>query len=206
MKITRYYQSCVLYEGAEARILIDPSAEEKSRMNIFGKLDAVFYTHIHPDHFDEELAIQFVKNNVAIFCNSNVGLQLDVPHTLTDEVSVFQVGQCAVQSIEIAHCLMSDGSDGPQNTGYFINGEFFHPGDGSNIEGLASSVAALPINGADISMKDAFEMGRNLGANTVIPIHYDVIGGNPEVYAAFAKRVNQPFDMVPLQIGQALNL
>ena len=56
MKITRYYQSCLLVEEGSARILIDPSGAEAERFDSFGKLDAVLYTHEHSDHFDPDLA------------------------------------------------------------------------------------------------------------------------------------------------------
>jgi L-ascorbate metabolism protein UlaG (beta-lactamase superfamily) len=65
MKVTRYFQSCLLVEDGETRVLIDPSGQEKDSLDKFGKLDAVLYTHEHSDHFDANMAQTFVEQGIA---------------------------------------------------------------------------------------------------------------------------------------------
>jgi L-ascorbate metabolism protein UlaG (beta-lactamase superfamily) len=72
MKITRYFQSCLLIEVSGAKILIDPSGHEKDRVNELGKLDAVLYTHEHSDHFDAGLAEELKSSGAAIYATDEI--------------------------------------------------------------------------------------------------------------------------------------
>ncbi|MGH7782782.1 MAG: MBL fold metallo-hydrolase, partial [Candidatus Binatia bacterium] len=70
MKVTRYFQSCLLIEVNGVTILIDPSGQDKE--TDFGKLDAVFYTHEHLDHFDADMAQTFVEQGIApVYANTS---------------------------------------------------------------------------------------------------------------------------------------
>lgn len=187
MKVTRYYQSCLLIEDGGVRILIDPSGEEKERLGDFGELDAVFYTHEHSDHFDAEIAQTFVEQGIApVYANASTAKLIKASKTVVENGQEFDINGLKVKAIELPHCLMPSGSKGPQNTGYLINGRFFDPGDGKELTGLSVENLALPITGPDISMKDAFTFAKQLAAKNVIPIHYDKIGADPVVYATFA--------------------
>jgi len=107
-------------------------------------------------------------------------------------------------AIELPHCLMWDGSAGPQNTGYLINERFFHPGDGKELAGLSVEILACPITGPDVSLKDAFSFIKQLSAKKAIPIHYDFIGTKPEVFAGLADTTG--YDVHVLHIGEKLEL
>jgi L-ascorbate metabolism protein UlaG (beta-lactamase superfamily) len=181
MKVTRYFQSCLLIEEGGARILIDPSGQEKERMGDFGQLDAVFYTHEHSDHFDSEMAATFVEQGIApVYANASTAKQIKASKTEVKDGQEFDINGLKVKAIELPHCLMVDGSTSVQNTGYLFDGKLFHPGDGYELDGLAVDTLAVPINGPDISLKDAYSFAMQVKAKQVIPIHYDYLGGNPD--------------------------
>jgi L-ascorbate metabolism protein UlaG (beta-lactamase superfamily) len=181
MKVIRYFQSCLLIEEGKARILIDPSGQEKERLGDFGKLDAVFYTHEHGDHFDADMAKDFVEQGVApVYANASTAKQIEASKTVVEDGKEYDVGGVKVKAIELPHCLMVDGSTSVQNTGYLFNGKLFHPGDGKELNGLEVETLAVPVNGPDISLKDAYDFTMQVKAKQVIPIHYDYLGGNPD--------------------------
>jgi L-ascorbate metabolism protein UlaG (beta-lactamase superfamily) len=181
MKVTRYFQSCLLIEEGKARILIDPSGQEKERLGDFGKLDAVFYTHEHGDHFDADMAKDFVEQGVApVYANASTAKQIEASKTVVEDGKEYDVGGVKVKAIELPHCLMVDGSTSVQNTGYLFNGKLFHPGDGKELNGLEVETLAVPVNGPDISLKDAYDFTMQVKAKQVVPIHYDYLGGNPD--------------------------
>jgi L-ascorbate metabolism protein UlaG (beta-lactamase superfamily) len=181
MKITRFFQSCLLIEDGGARILIDPSGQEKERMNDFGKLDAVFYTHEHSDHYDADLAKIFVEEGLApVYANASTAKLIQASKTEVSDGQEFDINGLKVKAIELPHCLMVDGSASVQNTGYLFNDKLFHPGDGSSLEGLEVETLAVPINGPDISLHDAYKFTMQVKAKQIIPIHYDYLGGNPD--------------------------
>lgn len=187
MKITRYFQSCLLVEEGQTRILIDPSGQEANRVAEFGEIHAVLYSHEHSDHFDPELAGSFMSKGVAVYANASTAKQFKEQPNVAQDGQEFEINDIKIRALELPHCLMWDGSAGPQNTGYLINQKLFHAGDGKELEGLKVEALAVPINGPDVSFKDAFAFCKQVSAKDIVPIHYDYLGGNPEVFASIAK-------------------
>lgn len=203
MKVTRYFQSCLLIDQAGQRILIDPCSQDEK--TDFGKLDAVFYTHEHMDHFDAGMAARFVEEGIApVYCNASTAKQVKASVTTVEDGQEFLVGGVNIKAIELPHCLMVDGSTSVQNTGYLVNGELFHPGDGKELEGLSVKTLAVPLNGPDISPHDAFKFGKQLKAKNLIPIHYDFLGGNPDFFARTAEANGMKTH--PLDRGESVEL
>lgn len=204
MKITRFTQSCLLIKDGGSRILIDPSREDSGVD--FDKLDAVLYTHEHGDHFDPALTKKFMEQDIPVYANASTSKQIEgKPNVVTDGQGL-EIGSFKIKVIELPHCPMPDGSAGPQNTGYLINQKLFHPGDGKEIAGLKVDYLAVPITGPDISMRDAFDFLRQVGAKVGIPIHYDKLGANPEVYKTFAGYFDFPFELMPLKHGESIKI
>ncbi len=189
MKITRYFQSCLLIENNGRRILIDPSKDDEQTVYRLGELDAVFYTHEHTDHFDAQMAQIFVEQGIApVYANDSTAKHIQASKSVVENGKSYEVGGFKIKAIELPHCLLPDGSQGPQNTGYLVNDRFFHPGDGKELKDLSVDTLALPITGPDVSMKDCFFFAKQVSAKYVIPIHYDKLGANPEIYKSFASR------------------
>ncbi|HEX5456066.1 MAG TPA: MBL fold metallo-hydrolase [Candidatus Saccharimonadales bacterium] len=208
MKITRYEQSCMLLELDGTRILIDPGARpfaENRSVEDLGDINAIFFTHEHADHFDKDIAEKY-SSQMPVYVNESTSKQMAGSPKIIKDGDTVSVGGFQVQARELPHCLMPDGSEGPQNTGYLVNNEFFHPGDGIELPGLKVKYLALPIIGPDVSPKDAFMFVRDTGAEKAIAIHYDVFGVNAEIYKGFSKRYNQPFEILTLTVGESTEL
>lgn len=208
MKLTRYDQSCMLLELDGTRILIDPGAlpfAKNHKVEDLGKLDAILFTHEHPDHFDKDAAERF-SAQIPVYVNESTSQQMGGSPKVVNDGDIITVGNFRIQARELAHSLMPDGSEGPQNTGYYINDEFFHPGDGVELEGLKVRYLALPVIGPDVSPKDAFKFARVTGAEKAIAMHYDIFGARPAVYKMLAERNKQPFEVVVLSIGEPIEL
>jgi len=205
MKVTRYFQSCLLIEANEARILIDPSLQEKNRLGEFGRLDAVFYTHEHLDHFDAEMARNFVEQGIApVYANASTAKLIDASKTVVQDGKEYEISGIKVKAIELPHCLMIDGSASVQNTGYLVNDELFHPGDGKELAGLKVRILTVPLTGPDISAHDAFAFGKQVQAQHLVPIHYDYMGGNPDFFARTAEQNGMKTHS--LELGQSVEL
>lgn len=207
MKVTRYFQSCLLVEDGGVRILVDPSGQEKERLGDFGELDAVFYTHEHGDHFDADMARDFVEQGVApVYCNASTAKQLEASKTVVEDDQEYDVNGMKIKALELPHCPMPDGSEGPQNTGYLFNGKLFHPGDGKELAGLTVDVLAVPMLGPDVSIRDACDFAKQVQAKTVIPIHYDVFGAKPDFLVRVTSLFKMPFTAAPLEVGDSVEI
>lgn len=188
MKITKYPQSCLVIERHGKRIVIDPGSLLHPRFGVadVSPVDAILITHEHSDHVDVGLLKEIVDQNREVQVVANKGtaniLGSLVTKVIEDGESI-TIGDVAILAKELPHCLMVDGTAGPQNTGYIVDGALFHPGDGVHVEGLSVPVAAVPAAGPDISPKDVIDFIRELDCRTVIPIHYDVFAVNRELMA-----------------------
>lgn len=206
MKITRYFQSCLLIEENTVRILIDPSGQEAQASEKFGNLDAVFYTHEHGDHFDADLAKKFIDQQIAVYTNASTAKQVEAKTNQINDNQEINIKGLKVRAIELPHCLMPDGTEGPQNTGYLINKKFFHPGDGYKLEDLQVENMALPVIGPDISVKDAFAFASQLNVKNIVPVHYDIFGLKAETIEMFAKNYEFNFNFKILKNSESVAL
>ncbi len=98
--------------------------------------------------------------------------------------------------------------DGPPNTGFTINGIFFHPGDGIELNHFKVENLAVPIAGPTITYKNAWQFAKTLAAKTIIAMHYD----NPFAPAhdrdphAFAKLAPKDIKIIILNNGDSTEL
>jgi L-ascorbate metabolism protein UlaG (beta-lactamase superfamily) len=212
MKLTKYPQSCLKLEHAGQAVLVDVGtlATAEFRLADFGRLDAVLYTHSHADHFDAALLPELAQAGVALYGNSNVaeaagGTKIEI----IEDGEELVVAGFKVRAIQMEHCLMTDGSPaGIPNTGFLINDQLLLPGDSTDDPGIKVKILAVPIFGPDISPRDAFSQMQATAAAKVIPVHYDVAGINPEVFAMFAKLggTSLETEIITLDNGEAVEL
>lgn len=188
MRISKFKQSCLLLEEGDARILIDPGGITTADYGLgdFGELDAVLFTHRHFDHCDEELVGPLSERGIPVYGNADVIEKLS-GHEVTEvnDGRTFEVAGLEITPRDLPHVEMVDGSAGPPNTGYVVDGRLFHPGDGAQLPGLEVDVLALPIAGPSISFRDAYRFLGSTGADTAIPIHFDFFMASPERFAEF---------------------
>lgn len=213
MKVKKYPQSHLVITGNSTKIIIDPgsitfTAGYKSEE--FQGADAYLITHQHQDHMDPE-NIKGIVNSKLVYGNNDVvnklkSLRVEAKETHNREK--FQVGEFEITPIDLPHCKMQDGSDGPPNTGFLINPDsigvnniFFHPGDGDKVPtGLTSHNLALPIAGPTITIQRALQFAKDLEAKVVIPIHYDYFKADPNEFKNMASRFG--IEVRPLAPGQ----
>lgn len=209
MKITKYPQSCLTIEHEGRRLLIDIGtlATAKYSLTDFGAVDAVLFTHSHADHFDAAILPQLAASGVGIYGNSHVAQSAGETHVeVVEEGEELLIAGFKAKAYAMEHCLMTDGSPaGIPNTGFLINDHLLLSGDSTEDVGVTAPVVAAPIFGPDISPKDALDLVRATKATKVLPVHYDVAGMNPEVFARFSSLGGKTleFTVTPLKNGES---
>ncbi len=209
MKVTKFPQSCLLIERGQKKLVIDPGVQFLSTHSVdeLKGVGAVLYTHQHSDHYDPSIAQTLLARGVLIFANSSTAQLIGAEKvTIVNDGDSFIAGGFEVIARELPHCLLPDGSEGPQNTGYVIEGVLFHPGDGKELEGLQVDNLALPITGPDISILDAINFAKQVGTKVAIPIHYTAIPADPHIFAAYAGKARADFEVRVLADGESTEL
>lgn len=207
MIVTKYPQSCFHIQKDDQALLVDIGnfATAKFPRDQVKPFDAILITHQHADHIDPDLATWLDGLDVPIYSNQDVAETFPDLHiqVLTDQQTASVAG-FTVTARDLPHCKMPDGGEGPPNTGYVIDGHFFHPGDGIAIDDLTVRNLAVPVAGPSVSLLSAVQLARQVQAKTIIPMHYDnpVFFNDPKV---LKQRFNE-CEVVVLEHGQSAEL
>lgn len=211
MKVTKYPQSCLIVEKEGSRIIIDPGAFVEGggfTVEDLGDVDGILLTHEHQDHADPGLVERLAGDrNIPVVGNESTKQLLgDIVTTMVGDREELTVGGFRITAHELPHCDLPDGSSGPQNTGYIVDGILFHPGDGVKTEAVSVRAVAAPVAGPDVSPRDAFDLAKSVNAKLLIPIHYDYFKEDPSVIAEWATMMQMPFEVRPLKNGESLDI
>lgn len=209
MQITKYPQSCLKIEREGRAIIFDIGsfATEKYSVSDFGKLDAVIYTHRHPDHLDLRVIDELHNEGVSIYGNSDVAdaIGKDYVEVVEDEEELVIAG-FKIKSLHLEHCLLVDGSKTVPNTGFVIEDKLLVPGDSVEPGNLKLEVGALPIFGPDITFHDTYKMALDLEAKVVIPIHYDIAKMDPSTFTLLGGDFHGKFKVNILKDGESITI
>lgn len=205
MKIKKYPQSHLLITGQNTKIMIDPgyiTFEKGYKVEEFQGLDGYLITHQHKDHLDLENIKQIVGDK-PIYGNYDVVTKLKeagVEAVTVYEKKPFKIGEFEIIPFNLAHFPHPFGKVMPPNTGFVINGVFFHAGDGYELEGLTVDNAALPIAHPSLSTTQVLNFAKSLQAKVIIPIHYDSYPRDPQELGNLAGQVG--IEVRPLKNGE----
>ena len=209
MQLTKYPQSCLKLEKDGRAVMVDVGTLATAEYSVadFGRCEAALFTHRHADHLDVDAIDDLVDAGMTLYGNQDVADAVG-----GDRVQVFgdgeqlEVAGFAVKTFRMDHCLMVNGSEGVPNTGLLIDDDLLLPGDSTEDVGITADKVALPIFGPDISPHDAFELATALRAKTLIPVHYDVAGMNPEVFVRLGGKYDDDVEVEIVQNGSTISL
>lgn len=195
MKVKKYPQShLVITNNSGNKLIIDPgylTFEQGFKVEDFQGADAYLITHQHPDHLDPK-TIKQVVGDKSVYGNSDVVAKLKEVGLNANEVKngeKFFASGFGITPFDLPHFPHPLGNKLPPNTGFMIDGIFFHPGDGYELTGLTVDNAALPLGHPFLSTTMVLNFAKSLQAKVVIPIHYDAYPRDPEEFKKFAKEL-----------------
>ena len=210
MKITKIGHCCLLIEVSNLKILTDPGAYS-SGQNELTDIDVVLITHEHADHLHTESVQKIIANNpnVQIFTNSGVGKKLDelgIKYELLEGTETREVSGVMIEAFDCQHEEIYQEIGRVQNTGYFIGGRLFYPGDSFGQLGKPVEVLALPIAGPWCRLVDALDYCIQVKPKYAFPVHdgmiqEDKLGPLHRVPAQVL--ANHDIEFVVLKVGEA---
>ncbi|MEK7594826.1 MAG: MBL fold metallo-hydrolase [Patescibacteria group bacterium] len=169
MKITKYMHSCLLVETPDRVAIFDPgvmSVEALSGVKL-DRLDDIFITHVHHDHFD----IGLVKGFVAQFPDVRITSTPEVVAKLEAEgIKATDQPSDGLAFFDSPHEQIHDPTATPQQVGIHYLGQLSHPGDSHSFT-ETKAILALPMQAPWGSNVRAYNLALELKPQHVLPIH-----------------------------------
>lgn len=153
-------------------VLTDPGTYSTGQNDVTG-VDLVLITHEHADHFHVESLAQVLAHNpnAQVITNSAVGKKLDeakIAYTLLEGDKSLDL---AGVLLEAHDCKHFEEFGQVQNTGYFIGGKLFYPGDAFCDPHKPVDILALPVAGPWCRIRDSIRYAILLAPKKVFPVH-----------------------------------
>lgn len=171
-------------------------------------IDVVTSSHNHTDHLDADTLVPLLRANDGIalvvpsanreFVAARLGIDVSVPIGVeTGEIA--EIGPFRIEAVPAAHeelrreCVGYVIRFGPWAV-YHSGDTLFHEAIVDRVRPHRVDVAILPINGraperrvdGNLNGSEAAELGKLIGARTVIPCHYEMFTFNTADPAEFA--------------------
>lgn len=179
MTITKYGHSCLHIEIDGVNILTDPGAYSTIPETV-KDVDAVLITHEHGDHIDLETlqAVLARSPKATVYTNASVGKLLEENniafHAISHGESV-EVKGVIIEAIGSQHGEMHPEWPIAENTGFFIAGKLFFPGDAlTNPEGPVQ-ILALPVAGPWLKLSEAIDYAKKIQPSVCFPVHDGIL-------------------------------
>ncbi|MDE1970936.1 MAG: MBL fold metallo-hydrolase [Patescibacteria group bacterium] len=175
MKIKKIGHCCLLIKLDKMTILTDPGAFSTAQ-NEEMDIDVVLITHEHADHLHIESLKQVVLNNpkVKVITNSGVGAKLKdagISYELLEGTKSTKVGNVFIEAFDGKHEEIFENVGQVQNTGYFIGGKLFYPGDSFYNPSKPVDILALPVAGPWCKIPDAIRYALAIKPKKAFPVH-----------------------------------
>jgi L-ascorbate metabolism protein UlaG (beta-lactamase superfamily) len=207
MLVTKFGHCCLLLDVGGVKILTDPGSFTTAQ-NDLANIDAVLITHSHGDHYHAESAAQIRANNPdAVFiANAEVGTLLEAQQILYTKVSdgeAAEVKGVRIEGFGTKHAEIYGDMGQVENTGYFVGGKFYFPGDNFHNPGKKVDVLALPVAAPWLKIKDVIDYAKDMKARTAFGVHDGMIVPSFRGFAGQALKMFVPeTEYIALQDGE----
>lgn len=205
MQITHLGHSAVLVEVEGTRLLIDPGALSTGWHGLTD-LDAVLFTHLHPDHVDAARVPGLLAANpdARVLTEPGVPGAVDLGAdgsriTPLTAGSTHTVGALGIEAVGGEHAVIHRDVPMIGNVGLVLRAEgqptLFHPGDSLAAVPSGVDVVAVPTHAPWAAMKEHIDFLRAVAAPQAFPIHDGLLNqvGRGMVVGRFA-------DMSPSEV------
>ena len=185
MKLIKYSHSCVRLEHQNKTLVLDPGNFSEVEQALTGA-DFILITHAHPDHFEQDKVVAFLKENPAT--------EVYAPQTVIDQLAEELEGaklhnavaeeSWSLEGFDIKtfggqHALIHPLIRTIDNVAYLINDSLYHPGDSLVVpQQLQVETLLLPIHAPWNKIQEVIDFMISVGAKTAYPIHNALLSEN----------------------------
>ena len=195
MYIKKLGHCCLLIKTNNITILTDPGNYSTMQDEVNG-IDLILITHEHQDHFHlESLKKVLINNpNAKIITNSSVGKLLDVENISYEVVAEGDKNDLhgvLVEGYGHMHAEIYKTWGSVENTGYFLDGKLFYPGDSFFNPNRKVDILALPVAGPWMKISEAIDYCLEIKPRIAFPVHDGILKQAGLVHRAPAKVLSE---------------
>jgi L-ascorbate metabolism protein UlaG (beta-lactamase superfamily) len=169
MKITKFVHSCLLVETDDRTVLFDPGIMSTPSIDIgsLTRLDDVFITHAHSDHFDTE----FIKKLIDKFPTVRITTTGELADILKGNgVNATTTPPGDVEFFDSPHESVKPLFPQPEEVGFHYLNALTHPGDSHSFK-ETKDILAIPFTAPWGANVKALNLVLELKPKHVLPIH-----------------------------------
>lgn len=173
LHLMKVHHACVLLDDGQTRLLVDPGRLGPTPP--LKGVDALLFTHRHPDHFDPDLACHALQRGLPVWAPADTIADLDAGQPGLHEAisgATFTVGTLDITAGGGHHAELAPDHLGPQNRAYLVAGRLLVTGD-AHVLSRYHEVEALvtPIDAPWLRATDLIRYVGTLRPRRVIGIH-----------------------------------
>lgn len=189
MKLTKFQHACFVVEKDSISVVVDPG--NLTHDFIMPKnVAAVFITHSHADHVDNQLVITILRQHPKAVLLAHESILADFKNEHAQAVSVGETvdaGGITLQFVGGTHEPIDTAIPTPVNIGVIIEGRLYYPGDSYFAPQQPIEELLLPISAPWLTIAHSMDLTRALKPSHVFPTHDAIL--SPEGQALIDKMV-----------------
>lgn len=173
MKVTKLTHACLLVEEGHRQLLIDPGIFTKDIPKL-KNLSAVFITHLHPDHIDEEYLKELHKSQPQVPIYSSPEVAKTYPSIKFQEIiesQTIHIDSFTVDCVITDHAIIHNDIPKISNLAITINNNLFYPGDSFYKPKKDVATLACPISAPWLKISEVIDYIKTVKPTTVFPTH-----------------------------------
>jgi len=198
MKLTKFQHACFVVEKNGTSVVVDPG--NLTHDFIMPKtVAAVFISHNHADHVDNQLVITILRENPKAVLLAHETILANFKNEHTQAVSVgdaVDVDGISLQFVGGVHEPIDVNVPLPINIGVIIDGHLYYPGDSYFALQQPVKELLMPISAPWLTIGKSMDLVRILKPSHVFPTHDAILSAEGQAL----------IDTIVTQITANLNL
>jgi len=173
MKLTKFEHACFVVEKDGASVVVDPGNFTHDFI-MPKRVAAIFITHNHGDHLDNQLVITILRENPKAVLLAHESIINDFKNEHTQAISVGETvdtGGINLKFVGGTHEPIDIAITPPVNIGVIIDDRLYYPGDSYFAPQQPVKELLLPISAPWLTIGKAMDMVRTLQPAHAFPTH-----------------------------------
>ena len=191
MKLTKFQHACFVVEKDGASVVVDPG--NLTHDFIMPKhVAAVFITHAHADHIDNQLVITILRQHPKAVLLAHESILADFKNEHAQAVTVGETvdaGGISLQFVGGTHEPIDVTVTTPVNIGVIIENHLYYPGDSYFAPDQPIKELLLPISAPWLTIGHSIDLVRALKPTHAFPTHDAIL--SPEGQALIDNMVTR---------------